>query len=269
MTSLVMNNKTKAYILIAISITAFVAMAFVGPLAQDPTYHTFADGRLLYEIPNFWNVVTNLPFCIIGILGVNAVSRPKSAVKELNISCYVFFIGIFFCGIGSAYYHWNPNSATLVWDRLPMTIAFMGFFSLLIGDSISTKAGKQILIPLVLIGPMSIIYWEFSNDLRLYALVQFLPGILAPLMLLFYKQQSGMAKYYWLMLLFYTLAKVFEHYDKHVFSSIEFSGHSLKHVFAGLVPLSLWLGLFRGRNHEEHKVFHEAHKAHRELRVRS
>lgn len=252
-----MNNKIKGYILIAIGFTAFATIFFIGPLAQDPNYHSFADSRSINDVPNFWNVVTNLPFCIIGILGVNAVikSRPKNVVKELNISCYVFFIGIFFCGIGSAYYHWSPNSATLVWDRLPMTIAFMGFFSLLIGDSISSKAGKQILIPLVLIGLLSIVYWKFNNDLRLYALAQFLPGILAPLMLLFYKQQSGMAKYYWLMLLCYALAKVFEHYDKQIFSAFDLSGHSLKHLFAGLVPLSLWFGLFRGRNHKEHKVF--------------
>jgi hypothetical protein len=78
MTSQVMNNKIKAYILIGISIAAFVAMGFVGPLVQDLNYHAFADGRLMFDILNFWNVVANLPFCIIGLLGVNAVikSRP-------------------------------------------------------------------------------------------------------------------------------------------------------------------------------------------------
>lgn len=254
MTLPVMNNKTKVYILLGTSIAAFVAMGFFGALAQDPNYHFFADVRLLYDVPNFWNVVTNLPFCVIGILGVNAVgwsgfksrtnlSRPGSALRDLHISCYVFFIGIFFTGIGSAYYHWNPSSATLVWDRLPMTIAFMGFFSLMIGDSVSVKAGKQILLPLILIGLMSIVYWKFSDDLRLYALVQFLPALLAPLLLLFYKQQSGLATYYWMMILFYALAKVCEANDKQIFSVLDLSGHSIKHVFAALVPLSLWWGL--------------------------
>jgi hypothetical protein len=126
-----------------------------------------------------------------------------------------------------------------------MTIAFMGFFSFLIGDSISEKAGRQVLVPFILIGLMSIVYWKFSNDLRLYALVQFLPGILAPLMLLFYKQRSGLTNYYWLMLLFYTLAKIFEHYDQQVFSALDLSGHSLKHLCAGLVPLTLFFGLKR------------------------
>jgi hypothetical protein len=247
-------------------------MAFVGPLTQDPSYHFFADGRLMYDVPNFWNVVSNFPFCIIGLLGVQAVTKstseswlgvgrvpiaieinpdqPRPAESWLRFksqpaSCYVFFIGIFFTGIGSAYYHWNPNSATLVWDRLPMTIAFMGFFSLLIGDSISAKAGKQILLPLILIGLMSILYWKFKGDLRLYALVQFLPIILTPLILLFYKQQSGLTKYYWFMILFYGLAKVFEGYDKEIFSFSELSGHSIKHVFASLAPLTLCVGLRR------------------------
>jgi len=245
MTYPVMNNKTKTYTLIGISIAAFATMGCVGSLPQDPSYHFFADARLICGVPNFWNVVTNLPFCIIGILGVNAIinSRPKSALKDLKISCYVFFIGIFFTGIGSAYYHWNPNNATLVWDRLPMTIAFMGFFSLLVGDSISAKAGKQILLPLILIGLMSIAYWKFSNDLHLYALVQFLPTLLAPIILLFYKQKTGLAKYYWMMILFYALAKVFEAKDEQVFSFLHLSGHSIKHVFAALTSLSFWIGI--------------------------
>ena len=33
-----------------------------GPVPQDPAYHCFADGRPLLGIPNFWNVLTNLPF---------------------------------------------------------------------------------------------------------------------------------------------------------------------------------------------------------------
>ena len=39
------------------------------PLAQDLTYHNFADQRSLYGVPHFWNVASNLPFAVIGFLG--------------------------------------------------------------------------------------------------------------------------------------------------------------------------------------------------------
>ena len=36
----------------------------------------------------------------------------------------VLFLGFFLTGIGSSYYHWDPNDGTLFWDRLPMTLSF-------------------------------------------------------------------------------------------------------------------------------------------------
>ena len=228
-----------------ISMAAFVAMLFTGPIEQDVHYHFFADDRSFNAIPNFWNVVTNFPFIIIGLLGVITVaqSRPNDAFKELIFCCYVFFIGIFFTGIGSAYYHWHPTNQTLIWDRLPMTISFMAFFSLLIGDTISTKAGKQILWPLILIGFMSIIYWTSLGDLRLYVLVQFLPVFLTPIILLLYRSQSKIAKYFWIMIVFYALAKLFESSDHQLFNVCGMSGHSVKHLFAALAPVSLIFAL--------------------------
>lgn len=233
------SNKLKGYVLVGSSMVAFLAMLFSGPIKQDANYHFFADERLMYDVPNFWNVVSNFPFIIISLIGVTIVkSRPKNAFKELNLSCYVFFIGIFFTGIGSAYYHWHPTNQTLVWDRLPMTISFMAFFSILIGDTISLKAGKQILWPLILIGVMSIIYWVCLGDLRLYVMVQFLPVILTPIILLLYSSQSNSAKYFWTMVGFYAFAKLFESCDHETFYASGISGHSIKHLFAGLAPVS-------------------------------
>jgi hypothetical protein len=33
----------------------------------------------------------------------------------------LFFAGVTAVGFGSSYYHLNPNDATLVWDRLPVS----------------------------------------------------------------------------------------------------------------------------------------------------
>lgn len=239
------SNKLKGYVLVVSSMAAFLAILFSGPIRQDSHYHFFADTRLMYDVPNFWNVVSNFPFLIIGLIGVTYVtkSRPNDTFKELNVCCYVFFIGIFFTGIGSAYYHWNPTNQTLVWDRLPMSISFMAFFSILIGDTISLNAGKQILWPLILLGFMSIMYWTALGDLRLYVLVQFLPVILTPIILLLYKSRSNSAQYFWMMILFYAFAKLFESFDHQTFYSCGISGHTIKHMLAALAPVSLIFAL--------------------------
>src|SRR5262249_40874216 len=91
-------------------------MLFVPVIPQSQAYHQFADQRTLLGIPNFWNVVSNLPFIAVGAVGLWGY-RDKPAI-------IVIFAGIFLTGFGSAYYHWNPNDGTLFWDRLPMALAF-------------------------------------------------------------------------------------------------------------------------------------------------
>jgi hypothetical protein len=40
------------------------------PIAQSLEYHDFADNRTLLSIPNFYNVISNLPFIIVGFMGI-------------------------------------------------------------------------------------------------------------------------------------------------------------------------------------------------------
>ena len=156
----------------------------------------------------------------------------------------IFFIGIFFTGIGSAFYHWNPGNSSLVWDRLPMTVSFMAFFSIITGVMIDKRSGKQILWPLVPFGILSVLYWVTTGDLRLYVLVQFLPIVLTFLILLLYK--NDLKKYFWLMILFYALAKIFEALDYEMYFVLGIiSGHSIKHLIASIVPLIFIFGFCR------------------------
>jgi hypothetical protein len=95
----------------------------VPPIAQDETYHLFADGRALCGIPNFWNVVSNLPFAIVGALGL---WKLRTALDR------ALFTGILLTFFGSAYYHLAPSDGRLIWDRLPMTIVFMSLLACVI-----------------------------------------------------------------------------------------------------------------------------------------
>lgn len=238
-----MKSKNKIFLLIGISIAAFVIMLSISPIKQDPAFHNFADGREIASIPNFMNVISNLPFVLFGTAGLWMIkkSRSNGVLSELKTNSIIFFVGIFLTGIGSAFYHLNPNNGTLVWDRLPMTISFMGFFSLVVGRLVNVNLGKKLIWPLLGFGIASVLYWKETNDLRLYAIAQFLPIILTLLILLAFKGAGKTC--FWFIILFYAIAKAFEALDAETYSLLgSISGHSIKHLFAAGTPVIL---LFR------------------------
>ncbi len=252
-----------------ITFAGSVSLFIMGPIKQNENYHLFADDREMMGIPNFWNVVTNLPFLIIGALGMLFIIQKN---KENNVgywmNSFVFFTGIFFTGLGSIYYHLHATSQTLIWDRLPMTIAFMAFFSVIIGKFICVRSGARVLVPFIMMGLMSIIYWQMTEsrghgDLRFYALVQFLPVVLIPVILMIFKGNKHLKKYFWAILFTYVLAKVFEASDLLLFDLTQFiSGHSIKHVIAAIGPAIYLMVLYKNkmvRDPFKENLFAESH----------
>src|SRR5271169_111511 len=196
------------------------------PIPQDRSYHGFADQRALFGIPNFWNVVSNLPFLAVGAAGLQRLFRDDPAT-------FVFFLGVFLTGIGSSYYHWNPNNGTLFWDRLPMTLAFAAILSLVVQERVNAKTGAILLWPALAVGLFSLLFWRWTGDLRLYFWVQFFPGLAVILLFLLYPAKyTGMS--YWISAgVLYALAKVFEFTDEGIYSANGLlSGHTLKHLAA-------------------------------------
>src|SRR5204863_1270872 len=103
---------------------------------QDPAYHNFADHRSILGVLHGLNVLSNIPFLVIGavglaFLGSAAARRPggpflRSAERWPFV---VFFVGVALTAFGSAYYHLDPTNSRLVWDRLPMAVGFMALFA--------------------------------------------------------------------------------------------------------------------------------------------
>ena len=243
MTNELNQTKKKNVILFLITISGIIAVFFMKPISQDPFYHSFADKRCIQSIPNFWNVVSNMPLLLIGLFGMFFLYKNyfgKNIVLFLNK--FVLFFGIFLTGIGSSFYHLDPSNETLLWDRLPMTISFMSFFSIIIGEFICEKSGKNSLFPLLILGFLSIIYWQMTEkrgfgDLRFYALIQFLPLILIPIILILFKTNENSSKQFWFIIATYIIAKLLESSDAVLFHLLNLiSGHSLKHVSAALGP---------------------------------
>ena len=242
-------------ILTALTLAVVAVFLFVAPIPQDPAYHRFADARALLGVANFWNVASNLPFLVIGAWGVAFIMRHGHAVTlpGLQLAYLVFFSGVFLTAFGSAYYHLSPANEPLAWDRLPMTIGFSGLFAIIVGEFVAARAGRLLVIPLLIIGVVSVEYWIWTEsrgagDLRAYVLIQFLPMLLIPFILLLYRPAIGHARYFWVMLGCYALSKVAELLDARIFAAGGIvSGHTLKHLFAAAATGTLLYALMQRR----------------------
>lgn len=246
------NLKLKLAALISITVLSAIALLFTGPIAQDINYHRFCDTRQFASIPNFFNVTSNFLFLVFGSAGLFLVLylREKNVPDFLFPAHVLFFSGIFLTGIGSAWYHLDPTSETLLWDRLPMTLTFMAFFSGVISEYINLRIGRKLLIHFTFVGIISVVYWYKTEqaghgDLRFYILVQFLPMLLIPLILLLFGRGGPRTGYYWAIIGVYAIAKSAEQFDCALFHNIQYiSGHSLKHLIASTAPfiyiLKIW-----------------------------
>ena len=75
----------KNYVLPALAMFCIIALLLHGPIPQNQDYHHFADQRKMFGIPNFFNVITNIPyelidqktgykaFIILNLLGIMSV----------------------------------------------------------------------------------------------------------------------------------------------------------------------------------------------------
>lgn len=169
-----------------------------------------------------------MPFGVIGIWGLLLLLSSDSdrlAGRFLDSRerwPYVLvFIGLLLRAFGSSYYHLSTNNARLVWDRLPMTIAFMAMVAAIIAKRISLRAGLWLLPLLLLVAMGSILQWYTSEargagDLRFYAAVQAYSALVLLLALIFpkrYTRTSDLA----VVVGFYALAKALESLDKPIF----------------------------------------------------
>jgi hypothetical protein len=226
-------------ILLFAALAAIVAVYARPAVPQDLAYHHFADQRSLFGIPNCLNVLSNVPFAIAGLLGITATMRGPDRGNPWTRWPYVaLFAGVALTTLGSGYYHLQPDNARLVWDRLPMTVGFMGLLTALLAERVSVAVSRWLFVPLLLLGAGSVLYWYWSElrhagDLRLYILVQFGSLLLIVLILLLYPARTAGTGYVVAALGAYAAAKGFELADNQIFSIGHFvSGHTIKHLTA-------------------------------------
>lgn len=211
-----------------------VGLLTQAPILQFADYHDLADQRPLLGFPHFWNVASNLPFVVVGAMGLELLRRRPAGASPAWAALFGGTTLVFF---GSAYYHLDPRDATLVWDRLPIGVAFMGFFVALISEHTregGRRVAQRMLLPLILFSIGAVYWWRFTGDLSLWVWVQLAPMLAIVLALGFLPAQYTHRRYLLYALGCYALAKAFELGDRPImeWSGGALSGHSVKHVAA-------------------------------------
>jgi len=194
------------------------ALRWIGRVEQSETYHKFADRRekkisALLSIPNFNDVTSNLQYMATSAMLMLLHRRNLEAIPAYH----VFLRAVMLIGPCSAYYHWNPNSKTLVIDRLAMSAAFGALLA-------HVHMPVWALWPSVMTAIATVAFWARTGDLRPYILLQY-GGATS---LLFTSQ--------WPVVIVYAAAKVAERLDRKIYRATGISGHTFKHLISGSAP---------------------------------
>lgn len=238
-------QRLAVFILLGLAGVGAALFFVVPPLAQPQWYHDFADRRSFFGIPHFWNVISNLPFLLVGGWGIGCVASRTTLTDQFQHSTQFWMYLSFFClvtltGIGSAYYHFEPNNDRLVWDRLPIAALLMVLFAIIITEHLSRRAGLLLFLPLVIVGAASVAYWHLSEtwgrgDLRPYLFAQIYPALAIPVILWLSQVKYTHRATLYSAMAWYAGAKLFEFLDKDLYSLGQIiSGHTLKHMGAAV-----------------------------------
>ncbi|WP_374352579.1 hypothetical protein [Chitinimonas sp.] len=229
-----MSPRLALFLSTAIVGLLFVAMAIHGPIVQLPHYHAFADQRPWLGLPHAADVLSNLGFAVAGLAGLSALQRVGGRQGH---GYPLFCLSLVLSAIGSAYYHWAPDDARLMWDRLPIALACAALL-LDCWESGRGKAHGGATAMALILAVASVLWWHWGNqqgkgDLRPYLLLQGLPLLLIPLWQAGWQRPLAERRAFAIAIACYITAKLLELADLPVLqASGVVSGHTLKHVLA-------------------------------------
>jgi hypothetical protein len=242
----------KVTAVVGLAAAGVLTVFFLAPIPQDPAFHAFADAREFLGIPNFWNVLSNLPFLAAGAWGLHALlvrKRGRFHEPRERAPYAVLLASIFLVGLGSSYYHWQPTSERLFWDRLPMTLMFSSFLAITVAERMSPRWGARLIGPLLAAGLGSLLWWRAFDDLRFYGLLQGFTMVGIPLMLVLFRPRYTRTSDMFFIVTLYGVAKACEAADLAVDAALggALSGHTIKHLLGGVAALWIVVMLLRRR----------------------
>ena len=234
------RRSARAWALAAVLFVPLALLPLLPPIVQPAGYHAFVDSRALLGLPSFLNVASNAAFLVVGVAGIALCLRRH--VDGAALSWLTFFAGVALIAAGSSWYHLQADDDTLVWDRLPMTVAFMALFVALLAEHVEAKLERRLLPVAIAVGIVSVIWWRATGDLKLYGWVQIAPFVaIATLLATYPARYTGRG---WLAagLDCYAFAKAAEFADAAIYEATAhaISGHTLKHLLGALAPLCVY-----------------------------
>jgi len=128
----------------------------------------------------------------------------------------------------------------------------------LLSEYLSARIERLFLVPALILGIFSVLYWHFLGDLRFYYWVQLTPMITIPVLLIIYPAKYSHRTYLIITLVFYVLAKIVEIFDKEIFKMNDemLSGHTIKHIFAATGAFFIYQ-MLKKRNLKSSADIHE------------
>jgi len=242
-------NAARLWLLGGSFILCAMAAAVIPALPQPLSYHLFADCRTIWSIPNFFNVLSNLPFLVGGAMGLALIWKGGGAFLDPReqLPYLVFFVGALLTSAGSAYYHLAPDNARLVWDRLPMTLGFAGLVAAAVVERADLRLGLRCLWPLLALGAGTVIYWYATERMGAgnvipYAAYQGWSILVIVLLIVAFPAQrySHGGLLIWAAG-WYGLAKIFESNDLGIYRLFGgiLSGHTIKHLLAACAVFAI------------------------------
>ncbi len=156
----------------------WLAAWLLPPFAQPQSFHDYADQRAWLGLPHAADVLSNLPFLARRrartSLRAARLAYDESAAFSDQRAAWPYallFAGVVLTAFGSAWYHAQPNDATLLWDRLPMALGFAG----LVAGTLTDRAPQRIsqwLLAFATVGAGTVLYWHVSGNLVPYLVMQ-------------------------------------------------------------------------------------------------
>ena len=228
-----------AELALLLAVAALAALAALLPATGLPAgYHDFADQRTLLGLPHALDVLSNLPFAVMGAWGLwwlrrVPLDRLGTAQRGLAGLLFIGLIATAFCSSG---YHLDPHDAGLCIDRVGMSLAFAGLLGLAAADRISARAGVALAALVAVAAPATALVAGMAGNMTPWAVLQGGGLVLLAALALRRPQPRALGFSIIGVIAFYAVAKALELADAPVFALTQqlISGHSAKHLVAAL-----------------------------------
>ncbi len=208
--------------------------------------HPFVDARTFWSIPNALDVLSNAPLSLAGLWGLLAL-RGRVLPAATQTAAQVFFAGLLLTGFGSAVYHWAPDAAGLVLDRLGMAVTFAGALALAVAERVGQPPAPATLWTTFVLAVVSALLPLSHGNVLPWAVLQYGGVALIVWCALQTPADGAMGLRIGALIGWYALAKALELGDAAVFHAAGelVSGHSLKHLAAALAAAPVLIAVGR------------------------